>query len=315
MTLNTSIAGIPFAGYAYNACGVNDEILKQLEKLAESDSAAILLKSCSIEPRKGNENPKYIVKSNLIQGCTLNSMGLSNRGLDENLSYVDSLKKTSTKPVIASLTCFSTEEHLTLFKAFQDQNKADLIELNFSCPNVGAHGLIGYHPELVDEILTELRKSGGSIKFGIKLPPYFEEWYFDKISEILLKHEVAFISSINTLGNALVIDAEKESTLIKPNFGRGGLGGDWIKPIALSNVNSFYRRLEGKISIVGVGGVRTGKDAFEFLLAGADSVQVGSAFAQEGYPIFDKIHSELGQILESKGYQSIQEAKGKLKFL
>jgi dihydroorotate dehydrogenase (fumarate) len=168
---------------------------------------------------------------------------------------------------------------------------------------------------LVDEILTELDKTEGNIKYGIKLPPYFEEWYFDQISEIILKHKVGFISCINTLGNALVIDAEKESTVIKPNFGRGGLGGDWIKPIALSNVNSFYRRLGGKISIVGVGGVRTGKDAFEFLLAGADSVQVGSAFAQESYPIFTKIHDELSQILESKGYSSISEANGKLKFL
>ncbi|MEI6728531.1 MAG: dihydroorotate oxidase [bacterium] len=315
MKLNTSIAGIDFDGFAYNACGVNDEILKQLEKLGDSDSAAILLKSCSIEPRKGNENPKYIVKSNLIPGCTLNSMGLSNRGLEENLSYVDSLKTTNKKPVIASLTCFSKEEHLILFKAFQDQGKADLIELNFSCPNVGAHGLIGYYPELVDEILTQLDTTKGNIKYGIKLPPYFEEWYFDKISDIILKHNVGFISCINTLGNALVIDAEKESTVIKPNFGRGGLGGDWIKPIALSNVNSFYRRLDRKISIVGVGGVRNGKDAFEFLLAGADSVQVGSAFAQESYPIFTKIHNELNQILESKGYNSVQEAKGKLKFL
>lgn len=315
MKLNTSIAGINLDGFAYNACGVNDEILKQLEKLSDSESAAILLKSCSIEPRKGNENPKYIVKSDLIPGCTLNSMGLSNRGLNENLDYVLSLKQTSEKPVFASLTCFSTEEHLTLFKAFQDQGQADLIELNFSCPNVGAHGLIGYHPELVDQILTELDKTEGGIKYGIKLPPYFEEWYFDQISQIVLKHNVGFITCINTLGNALVIDAEKESTVIKPNFGRGGLGGDWIKPVALSNVNSFFRRLEGKISIVGVGGIRTGRDAFEFLLAGADAVQVGSAFAQESYPVFSKIHNELSNILDSKGYESVQNAKGKLKFI
>ena len=313
--LSTNITGVQFPKFAYNACGVNDEVYKQLGKIGGSDAAAILLKSVSTEPRKGNLPPKYIVKSPLIPGCTLNSIGLSNMGLEANLEYAKQLKQNFSKPIIASLTTFSFEENYSLLEAFQTQNLVDLIEINISCPNVGTEGLLGYYPEEVDKFLTGLDERIGNIPVGLKLPPYLEDVYFDKMTEVLLRHKVKFISTINTVGNALVIDGEKESVLIKPNFGRGGLAGDWIKPVALNNVNSFFRRLNGQISIVGIGGVRTGKDAFEFLLAGADSVQVGSAFAQEGYPIFEKIHTELEEILTRKGYKSVQEAKGKLKFL
>jgi dihydroorotate dehydrogenase (fumarate) len=95
----------------------------------------------------------------------------------------------------------------------------------------------------------------------------------------------------------------------------GGLGGDFVKPLALGNVWNFYNRLQGKVDIVGVGGVRTGKDAFEFLLAGADAVQIGTTWAQEGIGSFQRISDEFDQIMSEHGYAEIKSAKGKLKTL
>ena len=311
----TNLAGIELSSFCFNASGINNEILKQLEKIASSGSSAILLKSATLEERTGNENPKYIVKSNLIPGSTLNSMGLPNKGIAENLEFIKSLKSSQPKPVIASISGFSTVENIQMLNQICTQNLVNLIEINLSCPNIGHKRLLGYEPEAVDKFLTETDKIETKIPFGIKLPPYLEEFYFDEISEIILKHKVGFITCTNTLGNAIVINSDTESVLIKPNYGRGGLAGDYLKPIALSNVNSFFRRLNGKISIVGVGGIRTGRDAFQYLLAGADCVQIGSGFAQEGISIFEKVNNELAQILKEKGYKSIFEAKGKLKFL
>jgi dihydroorotate dehydrogenase (fumarate) len=91
--------------------------------------------------------------------------------------------------------------------------------------------------------------------------------------------------------------------------------GDYIKPIALANVRTFYELLGNKISIFGVGGIKTGTDAFEFLLAGADAVQVATTFEKEGPGCFERINSELEEILRKKNYNSIKEVKGKLKHL
>lgn len=313
--LSTTVAGVRLNGFAYNACGVNDEVLPQLLKISSSDSAAILLKSVSINPRKGNESPKYVVKSPLIPGGTLNSIGLSNKGLEQNLEYLKILKSETNKPVFVSLTNFSDEENLELLKSFQKQNLADLIELNVSCPNVGTKGLLGYYPKKLDDYLSKIDEVKTGIPLGLKLPPYLEEVHFDEVSEVILKHKIDFIVCCNTLGNALVIDPVKESVLIKPNYGRGGLGGSYLKPIALANVNSFYRRLKGKVDIVGAGGVLKGTDAFEYLLAGSCSVQVGTGFAQQGIGIFKKIHDELKKILESKSYKNLNQVIGSLKFI
>jgi len=83
----------------------------------------------------------------------------------------------------------------------------------------------------------------------------------------------------------------------------------------LANVRAFYELLGNKISIFGVGGIKTGIDAFEFLLAGASAVQVATAFEKEGPSCFARINSELEEILQQKGYNSIEEVKGNLKYL
>lgn len=93
-----------------------------------------------------------------------------------------------------------------------------------------------------------------------------------------------------------------------------GCPGNYIKPIALANVRTFYELLQGRVSIFGVGGVSTGKDVFEYILAGADAVQVGTAFQEEGEDVFGRIILEFEDILHKKGYKSIHDFKGNLKY-
>lgn len=133
------------------------------------------------------------------------------------------------------------------------------------------------------------------------------------MAEILNLFPLTYVNSINSIGNGLYIDTQKEAVVIKPKEGFGGLGGEYVKPTALANVRAFYTRLKPEIKIIGTGGIRNGQDAFEHLLCGATMLQIGTELHKEGPKIFDRITKELEQIMTEKGYRTIDEFRGKLK--
>ena len=312
---STTLATHQLTSYIYNACGINNQILPQLKKIADSYCGAITLKSASITKWEGNPNPRYIVKSDLIKGCTFNSMGIPNEGIDAQIQFGYELKKHCNKPVIMSIFSLGgmADYYEMMDKLEVNLGSFDILEINVSCPNIPGKPLLGYDMEAMQNLLQSLSKY--SFKKAIKLPPYFDMAQFDTISKMVVDCNIDIIVCCNTIGNCLVINPETETTMIKPKNGLGGLAGDFVKPLALGNVWNFYQRLQGKVQIVGVGGVRTGTDAFEFLLAGADAVQIGTTFAQEGLDAFERISLELDQIMAQKGYAEINSAKGKLKTL
>ena len=156
-------------------------------------------------------------------------------------------------------------------------------------------------------------------EFGIKLPPYWQLSDYREIAQMLNPTWISFIHTVNSVPNALVIDPDLEETVIHPKLGFGGLGGEIIKPIALANVRGFYLAFQelgagwNKIKIIGCGGVSTGQDVFEMILAGADAVSVGSQLLIEGPQCLARIEDELQQILNKKGYRNLDEFRGRLK--
>ena len=154
------------------------------------------------------------------------------------------------------------------------------------------------------------------LQIGIKMPPYFDNYHFQIVSDILKKYNrLDFITCINSIGNGLVIDSVRESVVIKPKNGLGGLGGSIVKPTALANIHRFYKLLGDKIDIIGCGGILTGTDAYEHILAGASLLSVGSALMLHDEEEFNVIADELIQIMKNKGYTSINDFKGKLKYI
>ncbi len=304
--LSTNIASIELASYLVNASGPDCTTIEELQTIGASESAAIMMKSCTVLPREGNPEPRY---QRLPFGA-IQSMGLPNLGYKEYLGFSTQLKEYK-KPIIASISGLSLEDNLEMVKAFQGGD-ADMLEYNFSCPNIVGKPQLAYDFEETDRVLGEICKINSKV-LGIKLPPYFDFCHYDQMAEIILKHDVQFISCINSIGNTLIIDSETESPIIKPKDGFGGLSGEYIKPIGLANVRAFYNRLQGKVAIFGVGGIVSGTDAFEYILAGADAVQIGTTFEKEGPGCFSRIAQELQEIMNKKGYRSISEFKGKLK--
>lgn len=298
--LATKIAGIKLDSYVCNASGPNDSTLDELKVIDESESAAIMMKSCTLEPRKGNPERRF---ARLRLGA-IQCMGLSNLGYKEYLKFAS----VFDKPVIASVAGLSIKAYKEMVSAFQ-KSDVDLIEVNLSCPNIKGKAQVGYDFEQTEKVLKNISNLGGK-PIGLKLPGYHDFVHQKIMAELIQKYDISFITCINSVGNTLVIDTETEMPVIKKY---GGLCGDYIKPIALANVRAFYELLDG-VSIFGVGGVKSGRDAFEFLLAGADAVQVATCFENEGPECFRRINKEFEEILRKKGYKSIEEVKGKLKF-
>jgi dihydroorotate dehydrogenase len=152
---------------------------------------------------------------------------------------------------------------------------------------------------------------------GVKLAPYFDMPHFDMAATLLAKYPIAFVVCVNAIGNALFVDVDTESACIAPKGGYGGLGGGYVKQTALANVKKISEGLathgRSDIDVVGVGGVSTGADAFELILCGACAVQVGTCHWTEGAPCFARITHELEDIMRAKGYNRIEDFRGKLK--
>jgi len=347
-SLSTTVASIPLTTCIYNASGPRTGTSAALSKIAASSSGAVLAKSATIHPQKGNDLPRtwHHRDANTTpsdreepSAASVNSEGLPNSGI---AYYIDPQtveesvgKVVGGKPYMVSVSGCTLEDNLTMLGQIYESAVAaaaagsgggapavSAVELNLACPNVIGKPIIAYDFEQMETVLAAVSAlpmfaadSAVRIPLGVKLPPYFDEPHFVRAAEILNRYvgTVRYVASINTIGNALVIDVDAEMPAVRSNGGYAGLSGKAVKYTALANVRKMRERLVEGIDVVGVGGVSTGTDAFEMILAGANAVQVGTCHWTEGPKCFDRICDELRDIMKSKGYNSVDDFKGKLK--
>jgi dihydroorotate dehydrogenase (fumarate) len=262
----------------------------------------------TLEARQGNPEPRYFG----FPSGSINSMGLPNLGYHAYAEMIPALQAFG-KPVIASVAGLCEDDFVAIAKTI-NASHPDLIEVNLSCPNIPGKPQIGYDPEASERLLKRVRPLI-TMPMGVKLPPYFDPAHHQVMVEVIRRTNVDFLSLINSVGNALVVDSERESVVIKPKGGFGGLGGAIIKPVALANVRAFWKHLEGRVPIIGTGGIVRGGDAFEHFLCGASAVQVGTTLVEEDVGVFERLERELAAVLARKGYGSIESCRGKLREL
>jgi dihydroorotate dehydrogenase (fumarate) len=305
----TTVAGVKFDSYVCNASGVKCTTLDELKVLGRSDSSAIVIKSSTMKLQKWDDGPRwqYLEDGNMVQ-----SNGLQNLGHETYVAFSKKLIKYG-KAIIASVAGSSISEYVTMVTAYQ-KSTVDLIEINISCPNIPGKSQVGRDFEQTEAVLKAIQNLGHK-PIGLKLPAYDDPAHWNKMAELILRYNISFISCINSIGNVLIIDAFSRSTVIKPNQGFAGFCGPSILPQSLANVRAFYDRLEGRVSIFGVGGVKDGESAFKMLIAGADAVQVGTAYERGDSGIFSHINRGLIEMLEYHHFASIQEAKGQLLYV
>lgn len=314
-TSSTLCQGVTLETCIYNASGCLSSTFDQLEKLNRSASGAILTKSSTVNERKGNEEPRLYFDN----FGAINSMGIPNKGY----LYYNAIRTSNSllfrKPVIQSIyPCEKYDLRVMLTKINMSAKTvgfpaAGLVEINMSCPNITNKSIVAYDYNLFREYLEYINELNlNNLIIGIKLPPYFCNDQFENISKILLDYVniIKYIVCINTISNGLMINYEKEQPVIKNIY--GGISGKYCKPVALANIHKFYKLLDNKISIVGCGGVSSGKDVFDMILCGAKAVQVGSHLIKEDTDCFNVIESELIAIMKAKNYKTIEQFRGKL---
>lgn len=311
----TKIGSIDLEFPIFNASGVYCKTHENLNELDNTNyCGALISKSCTLESRIGNNPPIYWDNNNDVNSLSINSSGLPNNGYQYYIQ--ESFANYLSKPYFLSVSGLCEEDNLKIIEDALKSKYVSGIELNLSCPNIQGKSQIGYDFEAMNLLLEKvnnifLKNNLNNIQFGVKLPPYFDEMHFIEVANIINKYNIKFITCINSLGNGLIVDIDNESTVIRPKSGFGGIGGKYIKPIALANVRKFSKLTN--CDVIGCGGISSGQDAFEHILCGAKAIQVGTQLYMEGINVFKRIMKELEVIILSKGYSNIDDFCGKLK--
>jgi len=239
---------------------------KELEEYFDINQlGGFITKGITAKGQKGNKTPRIAETASGI----INSIGLENPGVDEFISEILPQTRKYELPIFANVSGYSKEDFIILAEKLQGREEIRGIEVNLSCPNIKGGGMIfGTDPEKVYQI-TKKVKDIYSDFIIVKLTPNITD-----ITETAIAAEEAgadAVSMINTL-SAMKIDIDKQQPLLANTF--GGLSGPAVKPVAVKMVYQSYKKLN--IPIIGLGGVTSGEDVIEFMLAGASAVGIGT---------------------------------------
>jgi len=271
---------------ASGVLGNNKEIL---ERVHGSGCGLVTMKSIGPAPRDGHKNPTVI---DLGHGM-INAVGLPTPGYNHMEEEWKALEKRNF-PLNASIYGGSVKEYRTVAK-FVSGKGPDFIEINISCPNSEQHGMIfGVNEESAFEVVSAVRQVT-DLPLIAKLTPQAPD--IAKIAKACEEAGANAICAINTAGPGMVIDIEAQMPILA--FKKGGLSGPMIKPIAVRCVYDIYKAVS--IPIIGLGGITTGEDAVEMIMAGATLVGIGSGVRYRGMGIFDRVNQELEAWLIAHG--------------
>lgn len=298
--LSVNICGTEFKNPIIPASGVFGYGREYEELFPLSELGGIATKGTTITRRNGNPSPRIAETPSGM----LNSVGLQNPGIDYFIETELPNLLTKDTVIIANIAGSTVEECVTIAEKL-DKTDVHMIELNISCPNVKQGGAaFGTSCASAENITAEVRKATKK-PLIVKLSPNVTS-----IADIAKSVESAgadAVSLINTL-LGMRIDINTQRPILRNNF--GGLSGSAVFPIAVRMVWQTANAV--KIPVIGMGGVSSGKDAIELMMAGASAVQVGAAIFTDPYaPV--KIIDEMNQWLDSKNIKSVREIIGSVK--
>ena len=260
----------------------------------------LVTKGISLQPRPGNPPPRICETA-----CgMLNAIGLANLGLDaflaEKLPYLAELDTA----VVVNLYGQSLEDFTELARALEGRPGLAALELNVSCPNVKEGGMaFGVDPAAVARV-TEAVRRATSLPLWVKLTPNVTDPV--EMARAAVEAGADALTLINTL-QGMAIDARRRRPRLATVV--GGLSGPAIKPVGLRMVYQVAARVE--VPVIGVGGIASGEDVAEYLLAGARAVQVGTAnFVDPGACL--RIVRELEQFCRQEGVDDVNQLVGAL---
>jgi len=289
----------PFPIFTASGCAANGKELSQFFNL--SDIGAVVTKSVMSNPRSGRATPRMAETASGM----LNAIGLQGPGIDSFLENDLPWLHEQGARTIVSIAGESVEEFASLARKVRQAPGVSAIEVNISCPNVENRGLVfACDPVSARSVIEAVKRSiGNTLPIIAKLSPDVTD-----ISVIAREVHAAgadAVAMINTL-LGMVIDTKKMRPLLANKT--GGLSGPAIRPVAVRAIYQVHAALP-QLPILGMGGVMSGEDAFELILAGASGVSVGTASFNDPSAA-PRIQNELAALIEQRGFNSVSEAVG-----
>lgn len=300
MNTKVNLAGVPLKNPVVMASGTFGFGREYGEFYDLSKLGGICCKGLTLHKREGNPSPRIAETPMGI----LNSVGLQNLGVDGFIEKELPFLRTHDVAVIANISGNTPEEYGIMCEKLSAA-RVDMIEVNISCPNVKAGGLAyGTEPELAREVTEVAKKHSGDVPVMVKLSPNVTD--IRVIAKAVEEGGADGISLINTI-RGMRIDVMTGRPVLKMNA--GGLSGPAVLPVAVRMV--WEVASQTKLPILGMGGVSTGEDAAQMILAGACAVGVGTAcFADPFAPL--TILEELVEVGKLRGESSLSGMTGRV---
>ena len=263
----------------------------------------------TVTPLKQLGNPKPRIFRLEDDGALINRLGFNNDGVDIIRSRIKAEKRKGILGINIGPNKNTNDQKNDFclgLKNFFDL--ADYITLNISSPNTD--GLRDFHEEQkLKDLLLMLNKikkeNKTNIPLLIKISPDISDDYIPDITDIALKNDISGLILTNTT------ISHRDKLINKFKKEEGGLSGEPLQQISTNIIKKFYKQLNGKIPIIGVGGINSGKSAYEKIIAGASLLQLYTGLVYKGPSLVKNIKKELIQILKEDGLNNIKEAIGK----
>jgi dihydroorotate dehydrogenase (NAD+) catalytic subunit len=299
MSTTLGNAWFPTPIFTASGCASSGKELSQF--FALKDVGAIVTKSVMTKPRHGRPTPRMAETPSGM----LNSIGLQGPGIDAFLAHDLPWLVEQKARVIVSIAGETIEEYSTLARKLRSSSGISAVEVNISCPNVENRGLVfACDPDASRRVIDGVRKTiGGELPIIAKLSP--DVTNLPEIAKGVVDAGADALALINTV-LGMVINLET----MKPHLGgkTGGLSGPAIRPIAVRAIYQVHAALP-HVPILGMGGVASGRDALELILAGASGIAVGTASFGNPTALIS-IQNELRVLLAARGFATLQQAIG-----
>lgn len=305
--LSVNFCGVTFKNPIVLASGILGVTGHGMAQVVRNGAGGVTSKSLWPFEHAGHPNPTMMGTEHWM----LNAVGIPDAGPEKAREEIAAYREQVDAPFIANVVGGVMEDYVAIAKEVATM-KPDVVEVNISCPNV--------EDELGKPMACSLSKSGevtrlvkealvsggaGDVPLVIKLSPNVED--IVSIAKGVLDAGADGVTAINTLGPGLAIDIETAQPILANKV--GGISGPAIKPLAVKHVWDIYAATG--TAIIGTGGVTTGRDAIEMLMAGATLVGVGSAVYYRGQEVFGEIVREMEEWCEANGVSKLSDLIGK----